>query len=154
MKPLLEIINTDNEPNILGQSQFNFPNKLPAKVKNWLRLMETGELRNKTVLVLHTIKNTRKTDVSDLRNMLGMPHQTLTAIISVLMDNGLVAAIGNRKHGVNYYSILCFIENPEEQHKQINFRHKEKLKQWIERGLNDFGNDLSTLTTECLKREL
>lgn len=139
----------------MNKTQIDFQTKqLSPKVKNWLRLMETGEMKNKLIIILRYIKNNPATTVYQIRIIFGYPHQTITAALSNLMDSGLVCSTGQIKICENFYSLLYFVNDHAERVVVADSRHREKLKQWINRGLNDFGNDLSTLTTECLKREL
>lgn len=125
-----------------------------ASVKNWLRLMGTGELENKAVRILDYIKAHPGTDIDTMRVQLDMPHQTITALISNLMDAGLVKFQGERrKTNDNLYSILFFVESQFERDHLKQKRLKEKFNLWIDKGLSDYTSLMSSqlimsLTTE------
>lgn len=125
-----------------------------ASVKNWLRLMGTGELENKSVRILDYIKAHPGTDIDTMRVQLDMPHQTITALISNLMDAGLIKFIGERrKSNDNVYSILFFVESQFERDQLKQKRLKEKFNLWIDKGLSDYTSLMSSqlimsLTTE------
>lgn len=125
-----------------------------ASVKNWLRLMGTGELENKSVRILDYIKAHPGTDIDTMRVQLEMPHQTITALISNLMDAGLVKFQGERrKTNDNIYSILFFVESQFERDHLKEKRLKEKFNLWIDKGLSDYTSLMSSqlimsLTTE------
>lgn len=125
-----------------------------ASVKNWLRLMGTGELENKSVRILDYIKAHPGTDIDTMRVQLDMPHQTITALISNLMDAGLIKFIGERrKSNDNVYSILFFVELQFERDQLKQKRLKEKFNLWIDKGLSDYTSLMSSqlimsLTTE------
>lgn len=125
-----------------------------ASVKNWLRLMGTGELENKSVRILDYIKAHPGTDIDTMRVQLDMPHQTITALISNLMDVGLVKFQGERrKTNDNLYSILFFVESQFERDHLKQKRLKEKFNLWIDKGLSDYTSLMSSqlimsLTTE------
>lgn len=125
-----------------------------ASVKNWLRLMGTGELENKAVRILDYVKAHPGTDIDTMRVELDMAHQTITALISNLMDAGLIKFIGERrKSNDNVYSILFFVESQFERDQLKQKRLKEKFNLWIDKGLSDYTSLMSSqlimsLTTE------
>lgn len=135
------------------QKEFNFTSnkkKISPKVKNWLRLMESGELRNKTVVVLRHIYIQDAT-IYHLRTSTGFPHQTLTAVLSNLMDAGLVVATGQILIGENYYSELSFVHDEFNREMFAEQRQKEKFRLWIKRGLEDFEDEMGPVLYNTLK---
>lgn len=123
---------------------------LKAKVKNWLRLIESGDLKNNTVKVLSFVMQNPHTDIDSIRKELKMPHQTATSRISELMDAGLVKEQGQRvKAGLNY-SVLVFISDEREQQLISYTRAKEKYIQWMKQGLASHGEFIG----RSLKRKL
>jgi hypothetical protein len=74
-----------------------------------------------------------------MRIDLNMAHQSLTATISILMDHGLVKSIGD---GVsikgNIYSELSFVIEDWERELLQHMRKKEKFKQWLAKGIDDY----------------
>lgn len=115
-----------------------------SSVKNWLRLMGTGEFKNKSIRILDYIKAHPGTDIDILRNNLEIPHQTITALISNLMDEGLVKFEGDRKKNDNIYSVLFYVEYDFERNKLKQKRLKEKFQLWIEKGLDDYTSLMSS----------
>ena len=101
-----------------------------ASVKNWIKLMGTGELENKAVRILDYVKAHPGTDIDTMRVQLDMPHQTITAIISNLMDAGLIKFQGERrKTNDNIYSILFFVEYQFERDQLKQKRLKDLNQQ-------------------------
>ena len=139
----------------MNQTQFNFPTKqLSPKVKNWLRLIETGEFRNKTVVVLRHIYECKfGTTVHHLRNATGFPHQTLTAVLSNLMDAGIVGANGETFIGESYFSILHFIHDDAMRTQLSEERNWEKFRLWVKRGLEEFEQEMSVTLMSALQME-
>jgi len=125
-----------------------------ASIKNWLKLMGTGEMENKSVRILDYVKANPGTDIDSMRVQLNMPHQTITALVSNLMDAGLIKFQGERrKTNDNVYSILFFVEHQFERDQLKQKRLKEKFNLWIDKGLSDYTSLMSSqmimsLTTE------
>jgi transcription initiation factor IIE alpha subunit len=125
-----------------------------ASVKNWIKLMGTGELENKAVRILDYVKAHPGTDIDTMRVQLDMPHQTITAIISNLMDAGLIKFQGERrKTNDNIYSILFFVEYQFERDQLKQKRLKEKFNLWIEKGLSDYTSLMSSPMIMALTME-
>ena len=86
---------------------------MKVKVKNWLEQLNNGEIKSKTTRIIyeihkHTFKGKGLTTIDELRKDLSMAHQTLTAIVSNLQDEGLIATYGeiqNESGGFFYQKI-------------------------------------------------
>lgn len=123
---------------------------MKAKVKTWIRNVESGMIKSTTERVLLEIKNIGKSntdlftyqttgiDTETLRNHLGMAHQTLTSRLSELQDNGLIKVIGEKHGDESVYSVYAYVSDPEERITLAEVRKKEKFTQWMDRGLNEF----------------
>lgn len=119
---------------------------MKAKVKNWLKQLNNGEIKSKTTRIIyeihkHTFKGKGFTTIDELRKDLNMAHQTLTAIVSNIQDEGLIATYGevqNESGGVFQHIRYA---RPEERDDLIRARRIDKLSQWIKRGKEEF-NDL------------
>lgn len=119
---------------------------MKAKVKTWLRNIENGNIANNTEKILHTIKeytphndrydqNNFKQGINTdaLRNMTGIPHQSLTAILSVLHDEGLIKPIGEVEKDQSWYSIWAFIHDLEYRKRVQRLREQEKYVKWLKK---------------------
>lgn len=125
---------------------------MKPKIKNWLKLIESGELKSKSVKVLHFVITHPYTDLDSMRSTLGLPHQTCSAILSNMMDYGLVKGIGERTKNGLHYSQLLFVENEIERDSLASKREYDKFIQWVNRGIQDYNKYLSSnLTIELHK---
>jgi len=119
---------------------------MKVKVKNWLEQLNNGEIKSKTTRIIyeihkHTFKGKGFTTIDELRKDLSMAHQTLTAIVSNIQDEGLIATYGeiqNESGGI--FQHIRYARH-EERENLIQERRREKLSQWIKRGREEF-NDL------------
>jgi transcription initiation factor IIE alpha subunit len=125
-----------------------------ASVKNWLKLMGTGEMEIKSVRVLDYVQAHPGTDIDTMRIELDMPHQTVTALVSVLMDAGLIKFRGERKKTNEIsYSILYFVDSPFERDQLKTKRLQEKFSLWIAKGLADYTPLMSSQMIMALTME-
>jgi len=127
---------------------------MKPKVKNWLKLIESGELKNKSVRVLHFIITHPHTDLDSMRNSLNLPHQTCSAILSTMMDYGLVKGIGERQKNGLHYSQLMFVENEQERDILAFRREQEKFIQLVHRGIEDYPKHLPPYLLQELHKVL
>jgi predicted transcriptional regulator len=127
---------------------------MKPKVKNWLRLIETGELKNKSVKILHFIIHHPHTDLDSIRTSLNLPHQTCSAILSTMMDYGLVKGVGERQKNGLYYSQLLFVNNEIERDMLAFKREQEKFIQWVHRGIEDYNKHISPYLLQELHKVL
>lgn len=106
--------------------------------------MESGELKSKTIKVLKYIKENPATDIDKIRQDLNMAHQTVTAIVSNIMDEGMVKFLGVREKEGAFYSVLKYVDSQFEQAVLKEARLKEKFRLWIQKGLDDYRGLMST----------
>lgn len=127
---------------------------MKPKIKNWLKLIESGELKNKSVRVLHFLMNNPLTDLDQVRTTLQMPHQTCSAVISNLMDCGMIKGVGERTKNGLHYSQLVVVESEQERDILAYKREQEKFMVWINRGLDDYQKYLSPIVIQELRKVL
>tara|TARA_R110002124_G_scaffold212856_9_gene378998 strand:- start:5282 stop:5671 length:390 start_codon:yes stop_codon:yes gene_type:complete len=127
---------------------------MKPKVRNWINQLENGVIKSKTTTILYAIhshtKNKGFTTVYELRNELPFPHQTLTAILSMVQDEGLIAMYGEEKINDSLFQKIRYAR-PEERTQLIYLREHEKFTQWVVRGLKDFSKFLPQSIEEGLK---
>ena len=119
---------------------------MKVKVKNWLEQLNNGEIKSKTTRIIyeihkHTFKGKGFTTIDELRKDLSMAHQTLTAIVSNIQDEGLIATYGEIENESGCVFQKIRYAGHEEREYLIRERRREKLSQWIKRGREEF-NDL------------
>lgn len=115
-----------------------------ASVKTWIQQMESGELKSKTIKILKYIKDNQFTDIDLIRQELSISHQSVTAIVSNLMDEGMVDFVGERQRDGTTYSVLKYIDSQFQQAILKERRIKEKYRLWLEKGLTDYRHLMST----------
>lgn len=127
---------------------------MKAKVKTWIRNVENGMIKSTTDRVLFNIyratkQRTEFTDLfnsvdsgsvstDELRVLLDLKHQTLTAILSQLQDEGVIKVVGEHERGDSVYSKWAYVNENYEREALAEERRREKFTQWMDRGLNEF----------------
>jgi hypothetical protein len=132
------------------------------KVQTWIRNVENGNIKNKTERVLSAVYlATTKTlpgeldlfnsnlylktiSTYELRNNLEFPHQTLTAILSVLQDEGLIKVVGECSVKNSVFSLWQYVFYNHERAALKEARVYEKYEAWIKRGREDFSELMPT----------
>ena len=119
---------------------------MKPKVKNWLKQLNNGVIKSKTTRIIFEIhKATYKgkgfTTIDELRKDLNMAHQTLTAIVSNIQDEGLIVTFGEVENETGSIFQKIRYARTEEREELVRQRRIEKLSQWIKRGREEF-NDL------------
>ena len=94
--------------------------------------LKMGVLKSKTMQILNFIKDNKNCNTDDIRIGLNMAHQTATAIISNLLDIGIIKIVGETKVKNSTYSNYLFVEDYREQDRLQKARHLAKFKIWIE----------------------
>lgn len=108
--------------------------KSEAKVQAWLRQIETGKIKTNVVRCLAYIKSNPYTTIYEMRTALGMPHQTLTATISLLMDEGALMFQGERQQNNEWYSALIYVSDQNTRQYIRNQRERDKFVLWLKQG--------------------
>jgi transcription initiation factor IIE alpha subunit len=111
---------------------------MKAKVKTWLFNLQNGNLKTKNEKILNAIwKYTEERggiSTKRLRDISGYPHQTLTSVLSLLHDEGIIKVVGQVKDTKtdSFYSVYQFAE-PNERNEISIMRKREKFNKTIER---------------------
>jgi len=117
-----------------------------AKRTTYIDNMASGKITNNTLIVLHYIKNNCKVTICDtheIRAILKMPHQSVTAIISNLLDLGIVKITGEVKRGNQTYSAYAYVSDSMEQIDLEYQRKAEKYHLWLKQGMKEYTNLMS-----------
>jgi hypothetical protein len=104
---------------------------MKPKVKTWLNQIESGMISSNTTRILHYIMMHDGCTILHMREDLLCSHQTLTAIISALMDEGLVKSIGEIEVDSSHYSRMKYVSDSVDRIMQINKRREEKFNRFI-----------------------
>ena len=104
---------------------------MKPKVKTWLNQIESGMISSNTTRILHYIMMHDGCTILHMREDLLCSHQTLTAIISALMDEGLVKSIGEIEVDGSHYSRMKYVCNNVDRIIQINKRREEKFNRFL-----------------------
>jgi predicted DNA-binding transcriptional regulator len=127
---------------------------MKAKVETWLEQLRTGAIKSNLVRVLAHIKSKDfGTTIYEMRKELGMSHQSLTATISMLADEGLLMDTGVIQRETSWYTIYIFVEHPNVRRELAEKRHREKFIQWVERGLKEYESLMYSDTKRALAME-
>lgn len=122
------------------------------KSENWIKQLNNGFLKSKTIIVLHYISKHPNTNLYAIRkSMPYMSHQTITSRISNLMDEGVIKITGDLEINDISYSIYLFVSDIEEQLYLKNQRAEEKFLSWVKQGLKEHIIFLSKSMTNELK---
>lgn len=116
---------------------------MKSKTKTWLTNLANGRIKTKTDRVLNMLYNNQNgITIHDLREWLDMPHQTVTAIISQIEDEGLIEVIGEINIGNSYYSIFRFVSDEKKRNQLRSNRQADKVIQWLKKGYNEYASYL------------
>ena len=121
-----------------------------AKAENWIKNLQNGNIKSKTMQVIKFIKDNPKCNLEIIRDKTGLPHQTVTGCLSRVMDEGLVKFVGKIESNKNVYSLLEYVTDMSELYRLKNQRDKEKMVRWANNGINKFKPILSSATINCL----
>lgn len=130
-----------------------------AKVQTWLNNVANGNIKTKTEKILKCIidhSNYGGIDTSEMRDKLGISHQTLTAILSNLSDEGviLVVAMKHQDKTGNVYSVYKFVEDEDTRNLLKQYRIREKIITWLNKGIEEYGPICSSQFYDTLQWNL
>jgi hypothetical protein len=115
-----------------------------AKRETYMENLKMGVIKTKTMEILNFVKGNPNCNTDDIRIRLSMAHQTATAIISNLLDIGIIKIVGETKVKNSTYSNYLFVEDYREQDRLEKARHLAKFKIWMEHGIANFKEDMSS----------
>ena len=121
---------------------------MKSKIKAWLNQIESGQFKNDGARVLQYIKKNPYCTIREISDRLTIMYPTVSGRVSDAMDAGVVEECGHTETG--RFTYLKFQSNPEKQLQNSKARKEEKIRQWINKGINSFADDLP----ESLKQEL
>ena len=118
---------------------------MKAKVETWLEQIRTGAIKSNIVRVLKHIQDAgiHGTSIYDMREKLGMTHQSLTAVVSMLADEGLLFEAGVFQVKTSWYTIYVFVSNEDARKEIARKRKEEKFNQWLQRGIEEYKDFMS-----------
>ena len=127
---------------------------MKARVETWLNNIENGKIRSKTERILDCIirHGAKGISTDEMRTQLGIAHQTLTGVLSVLNDSGTIQVIGTHQNlgSSNVYSIYEFVSDPHDRLKLQHYREREKVLLWLKKGIVDYEHFCSPLVRNVL----
>ena len=124
-----------------------------AKRTTYIDNIASGKITTNTLMVLHYIKNNCNVTICDtheIRAILKMPHQSVTAVISNLMDLGMIKITGEVKRGNQTYSAYAYVSDRMEQQDLEYQRKAEKYHLWLKQGMKEY----TELMTDEMVKEL
>jgi len=83
------------------------------------------------------------TSIYTMREQLGMTHQSLTAVVSMLADEGLLFEAGVFQVKTSWYTIYVFVSNEDARKEIARKRKEEKFNQWLQRGIEEYKDFMS-----------
>jgi hypothetical protein len=120
---------------------------MKAKVKTWIANVENGNIKSKTEIVLNYIKMKTESgfssDVYHMRTNLMMAHQTLTGVMSLLADEGLIDDVGQIEFHGQHYSLWKYVTNEDKRKIIAHDRKVDKFNQWVKKGVEDYSDMIS-----------
>lgn len=128
---------------------------MKAKVKTWLANIENGNIHSKTEIILNYIIRETEfggADIHSMRNELGIAHQTMTAIISILQDHGVVKVVDIIEHMNNHYSVFKYVDDPKERNYLSADREREKVLNWLKQGFVKYDKYFSPAVSDMVSR--
>jgi predicted HTH transcriptional regulator len=114
-----------------------------AKTETYRKNLKMGIIKTKTMQLLNFVKENPNCNTDKIRVGLNMPHQTATAIISNLLDEGIIKIIGDTKVKNSTFSNYLFVEDYREEEKLKKARHLAKFKLWMEQGLSTYDDEMT-----------
>jgi transcription initiation factor IIE alpha subunit len=124
-----------------------------AKRETYVKQVESGNLNSQTIRVLHYVRYNPLCDTDELRTKLEMAHQSVTAVISNLLDLGLITIVGEISKRSQVYSVYRYVNEPHFQKQCATERKKEKFKTWIRQGKDTYGDLLSEELQNALQMQ-
>jgi len=129
----------------------NTENQEP-KIKAFIERINSGELSSDKEKILRFIETFSWATVHDMREVMGIRHQTLTSALSHLEDEGIVYKDGQVDQGEKEraYTVWRYESDLENQKANAHLVKSRKFIAWQDQGLKRFKD----LMHEGLIREL
>lgn len=128
---------------------------MKAKVETWLEQIRTGAIKSNLTRALKFIADAgiEGTSIYEMREALKMSHQSLTATVSMLADEGLLFEAGQFQVKNSWYTIYVYVSNENVRIDLAQNRKIEKYKQWVNRGIDEYEELMSPDTLKMLIEE-
>ena len=104
-----------------------------AKIKQYIKCIESGIIKNTTLRILDFIRRKHKTTIHEMRIELKIPHQSLTGTLSGLMDYGLIYEVGQTVINNKHYSWLKYTSNFDQITHNSQIRKNAKKISWLKK---------------------
>jgi len=116
--------------------------QLEPKIKAFKERMQSGELKADKAKIVWFVQTYGWSTVHDMREVMGIRHQTLTSALSHLEDDGVVFKDGQIEQGKDdrLYTIWKYEADPHLQKANANLVLNRKYEAWKKQGLNKFEN--------------
>jgi predicted transcriptional regulator len=99
----------------------------------YIKQIQSGELKTKKLRVIKSLQESPKT-IEHFRNKEGMSHQSVTAVLSNLCDEGLVRMSSSAD---DKFSLFSLVDSEESQMILAKQRFIEKRELFIARGMKE-----------------
>ena len=104
---------------------------MKPRLNAYLKQIQSGDFKTKKLCVIAILKESPKT-LEYFRKNTNYSHQSLTSVLSVLCDEGMVRMSSSAD---NNFSIFSLVDSEENQIKLAKERFAEKKELFIARGL-------------------
>jgi len=106
---------------------------MKPKLNAYIKQVNSGELKTKKLRVIKSLNESPKT-IEYFRTVMGMSHQSVTAVLSILCDEGMVRMSSSSDAK---FSLFSLVGSEQEQDNLAKQRRSEKRELFIARGLKD-----------------
>ena len=106
---------------------------MTPKFNAYITQIHSGELKTKKLRVIKELHQSPKT-IEHFRNKMGMSHQSVTAVLSILCDEGMVRMSSSR---TDKFSLFSLASSEQERDNLAKQRRAEKRELFIARGLKE-----------------
>lgn len=111
-----------------------------AKIQTYMLALQNGSIRGNVMEVLDFVYRNHGASILQMRVELNIAHQSLTPAVSNLLDLGLIREIGTERVNDSVYSKYEFVPDAEEQNKLADLRRRDKFRNWIKKGVDEFSD--------------
>lgn len=110
------------------------------KIKAFIEVLHTGKLKSTKHIVVKLLDMSDGCTIHFMRELLAIPHQTLTSAISHLEDEGIIYKSGQKEEVQNNrsYSIYKYEPDPVKQHENKIKVKKTKFERWKNKGIEEY----------------
>lgn len=109
-----------------------------ASIETYLTQLNSSKTETVMDRMYRFIKLNPKCDKNEIIKELKLPHQTVTARLSDLLDKGMVKISGQKKLINSTLSMFTAEEDVMKIQENIDLRKKGKLKKWVNKGIKHF----------------